>query len=299
MGRSAEEQDDFNLNDDGEDDDDIDRGDDVDTGTDADDDLDPDELAALADDRSRSVPHARFNEVNEQLKEEKRAREAVEQRLAALEGRVPAKEPEPKAPAFDFDAKEDAYVEALMEGDSAKAREIRKEIRAAERAEIEAEVEARTSNKIGQQESTRLFMDEAERVIEKYPFLADGKGQSAEAVAEVKEWRDFYIAKGDPAHTALRKAAAKVGPMYAEEDDDGDDDDGKPAKKLSLVEMRKQKQAQDRIRNAKASGQQPPAVKGGMGERGRNRTLSVADLTDEEFDKLTPAEKKELRGDSV
>lgn len=306
MGRSAEEQDDLNLDDGNDDDEDLDRGDEVDPDLDADDDLDPDELAELAEGRSKSVPHARFHEVNERAKlaeqvaqEEREARIRLEERLAILQGGGQQPKKEERQPAFDFDAKEDAYTEALMEGDSAKAREIRKEIRAAERAEIEAEVSQRTEGKLAQQAATQQFMDEAERVIEKYPFLADGKGQNTEAVAEVKEWRDFYISKGDPAHTALRKAAAKVGPLYAE--DDGEDDDGedKPQKKLSLVELRKQKQAQDRIRNAKAGGQQPPAVKGGMGERGRNRSLAVEDLTDEEFDKLSPAEKAELRGDKA
>lgn len=299
MGRHAEDQDDLNLEDGDDDLIDEDRGDIVD---DNDETLNPDELEELADGKAKMVPHARFHEVNERAKEaerialeEREARIRLEERMAILQGENKPKEKE--VPAFDFDAKEDEYMEAMLEGDTTKAKTIRKEIREAERSQIEAEVESRTNTKIVQQESTRLFMEAAEQAVEDYPFLADGPGQNKQAVADVKVWRDHYINAGDPAHVAIRKAAKKVGPLYAE--DDGDGEDGPEGKTLSLAELRKRQQAQARTRNASASSQQPPAVKGGMGERGRSRNISVADLSDEEFDKLTPKEKAELRGDNA
>lgn len=294
-GRHAEDQDDLNLEDNDDDLNDEDRGDDVDKET-----LDPDELEELADGKAKMVPHARFHEVNERAKEaerialeEREARIRLEERMAILQGENKPKEKE--APAFDFDAKEDEYMEAMLEGDTAKAKAIRKEIREADRSQIEAEMENRTSAKIDQRESTRLFMEAAEQAVEDYPFLADGPGQNKEAVADVKVWRDHFINKGDPAHVAISKAAKKVGPIYAEDYTEEE----LAGKTLSLAELRKRQQAQARTRNASASSQQPPAVKGGMGERGRNRNLSVADLSDEEFDKLTPKEKAELRGDNA
>lgn len=291
-----------NLNDDIDEelelDEELDRGneldEELDEGEELDDGLDPEDLKALADDKPSSVPHARFNEVNEALKEERSLREQMQRRLDALEQRNAPKEEE-ELPEFDFDAKEDEYNDALMEGDTVKAKQIRAEIRKADRELIAAQMEQRVTERISQQEATRLFMEEAERVVDKYPFLADGENQNKKAVDEVKEWRDFYMQKGDAAHTALRKAANKVAPMYA--DDSGDPDDKTAV--LSVAELRRRQKAKAMQRNADASSKQPPPLKGGSGERSSKRDLNINDLSDDEYDNLTAAEKKRLRGDDA
>lgn len=253
-----------------------------------------------ANDKPRMVPHARFNEVNDEYKAERERRLQLEEELARLRGekgateQPPVQEPPkapvvPEVPEFDFDAKEDAYTAAVYEGDTAKAKEIRAEIRAAERAEAAAIVQAarqgwEQEQAAAEQQRTAKQAQEAyaatlATVFELHPQLDDQhESFNKETMEDVREWLQFYIAKGTDAASALSKAVARVIP-------------DKPA-----VQVPATGKADQVKRNLQADSQQPPEMLG-VGERAKR--VDYSKLSEADFNKLSDEDKRRARGDFV
>lgn len=241
--------------------------------------------------RSKFVPHARFNEVNEAKKAaEQRAAELAAElerlRQAAPERSQEAKQ-DPKPAAFDFDAKEAQAAEALFAGDTETYRKVQAEIR----AHLEEQATNRALEQFEQRSAVKtaqaLLESTADRIASKYPILNSESDQANDqAIKDVVEWRDFYIAKGDKPHVALEKAANKVAPLYVR---DEPEDDPEPVK----VDPRK---AAAVARAAAAAAAQPPAG-GGVGERTASARLDIEKMSDEQFSRLSDEDKRRLRGD--
>ena len=261
------------------------------------DDLDLDALKDLAgdDEKPRMVPHARFNEVNESLKAEREARLRLEEELARARG---AGAVQPEAPAdakqdagFDFEQADQRYTDALYEGDTEKARQIRAEIRAAERAEFERlaeeKAEARVMERLArqEQEQARSELEQvAAKITAKYSFLdSDSADADADAIGEVVALRDVYMARGDSPAEALNKAADRIAALNGVT--------GKPGSPSSNKLTGEQIQ-----RNLEREQKIPPRDRG-VGERA-NR-IDYANLSDAEFEKLSDAEKAKARGDFI
>lgn len=245
---------------------------------------------------SKSIPKPRFDEVNEKrIRAEERARILEEENERLRGGKKTEKAND--APKFDFDAKESEYMDALMEGDKEKASQIRKEIKAAERAEYEDSAVSKAEARIMARQAQQSLAEAAEAVIEDYPFLNSKSAKAnKDAIAEVVEWRDFYIQRGKSAADALIAAAKKVGPSYVKAkpkaDAEDEDEDEKPPKS-KLDELR----AARLRKNATAANNQPPRLDGGVGNRGTGGKLNVTDMDDETFNGLSEKEKAKLRGD--
>lgn len=311
-----EEEEEGDEDDPEEDPDDGDRGDDVDPDLkpeedddpdleleeeedeDEEDDLDPEALAELADGgrKAKVVPHSRFNEVNTALKAERAERLRLEEELARAKGGAGAKpegnEEQPKP--YDFDAAEDRYMDAVLDGDKEKARSIRAEIRAEERKAFEAEgakagklsaaEELRQRDALVEQSSMQRVLEQA---IEKYPFLDHkSKAANADAIEDVVARRDFYIRQGKSPSKALAMAVEKVAPRY-------DDKGGEPARKPG----EKPAASEEQIRKNLGREKQIPQTPAGVGERGKD--IDYSKLTDDEFDALPAEEKRKARGDFV
>ena len=261
------------------------------------DDLDPDAPKDLAgdDEKPRMVPHARFNEVNESLKAEREARLRLEEELARARG---AGAVQPEAPAdakqeagFDFEQADQRYTDALYEGDTEKARQIRAEIRAAERAEFERlaeeKAEARVMERLArqEQEQARSELEQvAAKIVAKYSFLdSDSADADADAIGEVVALRDAYMARGATPGEALAKAADRVAQL------NGHAKAEPQAKERTLT--------QDQIGRSLEREQKIPPRDRGVGERA-NR-IDYANLSDAEFEKLSDAEKAKARGDFI
>lgn len=231
-----------------------------------------------------SVPHARFEELNQRLKLEQASRLDAEARLHALLRQEEAKKP----PPFDVAAAEKDYLKAVLDGDVDKASTLMSTIRRHDRQQLEEEITARTQREIAQATARTALETIAEAATQQYPFL-DPQHASANptAIAEVVEWRDYYlVAKGLTPAKALKAAVDRVAPTYA----------SAPDAKTAPGEPSARTQAQ-RQANAKASAQQPPAL-AGIGERATRQTPSdIAKMTDTEFAALSAAEKAKLRGD--
>lgn len=259
---------------------------------------------------SGSVPHSRFNEVNERRKEAERLLEqerAENARLrsqqqpaaeagAAKDGAAAAK-PAEQAQAFDFDAKESDYLNALMEGETEKAMQIRREVNAAlvEQARSNAKAEARAELEQAEaQRSQKAAMDalseEAVSVVKNFPYLDTEEGQVA--MEMIIERRNSLAAKGMAPHLALREAAALIAPRFAPAG-------STPAKDLKTgAAQADSREAAARTRGAQASVAQPPVPAAGVGNRATGSdTTDVAQMDDDQFDRLSEAEKRRLRGD--
>lgn len=232
-----------------------------------------------------SVPHARFEELNQRLKLEQASRLDMEAKLNALLRQEEAK----KTPPFDAAAAEKDYLKAVVDGDMEQAARLMSTIRRHERQQLEQDVTERTQRQIEQATARAALETVAEAAIQQYPFL-DPQHASANqtAISEVVEWRDYYlVAKGMTPAKALKAAVDRIAPTYAKTP---------PAAPTITSGARTQAQRQT---NAQASVQQPPALDG-IGERAaRQARTDVTKMTDAEFAALSAAEKAKLRGDAV
>lgn len=202
--------------------------------------------------RDTVIPRARFDEVNAKLHAE---REETERLRAELNARST---PAPAA-AVDVDALEDEYFDALLEGDKDRAKKVRATINAEIYSRAEAASTAAAAATITEREAKSAFTQAVEQTVTAYPFLnSQGPETNAEAIAEVVEWRDFYINKGDTPARALLKAADKVAPLYAPEKV------VEPADPVPLTDKRKQSALATAARVAST---QPPRADAGIGNR--------------------------------
>lgn len=222
--------------------------------------------------RDTVIPRARFDEVNAKLHAEREEAARLRAELEAL-----TKKPEPTD--NNIDTLEDEYFEAMIAGDKGKAKEIRATINAEIFTRAQAASEETVTATLTQREIQTSFSKAVEQTVSAYPFLDSTKPEAnAEAIAEVVEWRDFFIAKGESPAVALQKAAGKVAPLYA----------AKSEPTPPAVDTRKQKAVEVAAKTANA---QPPSVEAGVG----NRSIPLGDdlINDQnKWDKASEAERQ-------
>jgi len=221
--------------------------------------------AVLKQAPSAHIPKARFDEVNEKFK----AAEAERVRLQAL---VDVK---PQDGGVEVVEMERQYLDAVLDGEHELALELRAKINGALLQQAEESVERKLTAKETAREEAKAqatFNDTVQALVAEFPVLDSATGNQT-AIAEVVEWRDFYIAKGFSAPDALDKAARKIAPTYSA--------GHKPAVTREQVAAE---------RNADTSTRQPPKVDG-VGGRG---IAPVKVHSQEEWEKLPEAERKRL-----
>ena len=244
------------------------------------------------------IPKSRFNEVNEQRKEAERRAEAAERELAAMRAAAqqsaavtaaPTTAAAPADPAFDEDAKEEAYAEAMMNGDTKAATAIRREINAHVRAEAAAQARLHAQAEHEQRVMASALQAQTELAIKTYPYLETDEG--VEALELIIASRNAKMAKGMPAHEALRAAVEAIAPKF--QPDAAPPGKGSPA----ATGKTDSRPAAAMARGAADSTAQPPAVQAGIGNRAAAARIDIEALTDEQFSALSAEEKKRLRGD--
>ena len=222
--------------------------------------------------RDTVIPRARFDEVNAKLHAEREEAARLRAELEAL-----TKKPEPTD--NDIDTLEDEYFEAMIAGDKGKAKEIRATINTEIFNRAQAASAETAAATLSQREMQTSFSKAVEQTVSAYPFLDSTKPEAnAEAIAEVVEWRDFFISKGESPAMALQKAAGKVAPLYA----------AKQEPTPPPVDTRKQKAVEVAAKTASA---QPPSVEAGVG----NRSIPLGDdlINDQnKWDKASEAERQ-------
>ncbi|MBD1554775.1 hypothetical protein [Pseudomonas typographi] len=255
-------------------------------------DIDPETLAAIAgEEKPKMVPHARFNEVNEEAKTYRARALALEEENARLKGQAPAAKPaeEEKPAPFDYDAAEEAYSAAVLDGDTTKARELRSQIRKQERADALAEAEAAADRRYAEnkkRDDAARAKAEMELALNKvyvdFPFL-DGASAVAngEAIDETLAMTNFYIGKGKSPADALAAAASRVGPRYTQP---AAESAAKPAAEPK-VDLQ---QALERERRV-------PAKPEGVGARVTK--IDVSKMSSKDLKALSPEDEARLAGD--
>jgi hypothetical protein len=243
---------------------------------------------AETDAAGQHIPKARFDAVYAQRKDFQRRAEEAEAELdrilsSGARGASPAAAHEHAA--FDDAAAEAAYFEAMMDGDQAKAVQIRREINAQLQQQAMAEYGARQAA-----QSTLEALDAASTsALAAHPWLDTEAGE--EALEAIVALRDRKIASGAPAHLALAQAVAAIAPRFAPEG--ATPREGSPGAG-QIADTRSRRSL---IRGAAAAENQPPAIQAGLGNRTTASRVDVQNLTEDQFDALTPAELKKLRGD--
>jgi hypothetical protein len=231
------------------------------------------------------VPIARLNEVIEQ-------RRVLLDQVANLSTAAPAAAAKPAAPApsaapaFDELSTERKYAELLADGDFDAAAKLRLEIN----GHLEQRAEERFSQKQALAQAQSSVTEAAAQAVSDYPYLDTADGEIA-MVAIVAQ-RDNLIRQGIAPGAALAQAVGEIAPKFAPE---GSATPGKELQSAALrVDTRPIAAAARGLRDI---GSQPPIVTAGAGNRATAGKVDVEDMTEAQFEALTPQEKSRLRGD--
>lgn len=258
---------------------------------------DEDEEENEDDEEEARIPRSRLNQVIRQREEERERAAWLEEQLEKLielqKANVRAAAPEEKPEVkFNYRAKLKEANEALLEGDLDKNAEILMEIEEARQKDFERAIQnaREAATKDAKSEATgSLEADKFDKVVEsslsRFEFLdTESASYNEEAVSLINATMAGYIAAGDTKSKALEKAVNKIAPLF----------DNKTKQSLG------NKRTKDaRKKAARASQQQPPETRrAAKGKAARELdTLDINKMSDDEFSKLSPREKKALRGD--
>jgi len=258
-------------------------------------DISAETLALIAgDEKPTTVPHARFNEVNTSRKAAEARVHELELELARMSGKAEASNPketpkaDDKAAEYDFDAAEERYAAAILDGETSAAKAIRAEIRKSEQAAADARAEEAadrryTANRAADDEKrTKLEFDiELGKAYAVFPFLdVDGGEPNADAIEEAHVWTQYFLNKGKTSAQALAAAVAKVGPAHAPKAASAPSETPKPDIQKGI----------DRAN-------QIPAKAEGVGERANK--LDLSKMSDKDFKNLPQDEEDRLSGKNL
>lgn len=247
--------------------------------------VEPEESAEPPKDehKPQHIPKSRFDEVNNKKNE-------LAEQLLEAQSLIEALRAKPAAPTaqpavFDEDAQEQAYIDALLDGNADKAKAIRREINTYLREQVAQQVEERGN----QRQAVATLQQASAQAVADFPYLDTDDG--AEALELIIASRDAKIARGMTPAEALRTAVATIAPRFAPET-------ASPPLGVAAKEPFKDtRTAAALARGAADSNLQPPSVQAGVGNRATASRVNVSEMTEEQFESLSPAEKKRLRGD--
>ncbi|WEE75971.1 hypothetical protein LZ683_17600 [Comamonas testosteroni] len=238
-----------------------------------------------------SVPISRFQEVNDRRKTAEQALADAQAELARYRatdtngvGAGPAQtnaRAAPPEPSFDLDAQEEAYANALLDGDTKGAAAIRREIN----QHLEHAAVKRYHSESNQQRASQEYSALVDKVMDAHPWLDQPEG--SQAMDLIVELVDARVRKGASPAQALSEAVQAIVPRFT------------PAgsQQLPATTATDPRIAASLARGARASNDQPAAMLGGIGNRSTGGMPDVDQLDDEQFSRLSEAEKRKMRGD--
>jgi len=242
--------------------------------------------------KQQTIPKARFDEVNEARKEYQRQLEEAQREI----DRLRAPKPQPQAPAFDEDAMEQKYIDAMLEGDTDKAKEIRREVNNYLRHQASYQAMQAMENNMSQRQMANALQAESNAVIEAFPYLDTKEGELA--LKLIIDARDADINRGVLPHIALRNAALAIAPRFDTMQKNDGAQKQAPTKALTKTTTQQDTRSRDAIkRGADDSMRQPPSMTQGIGNRTTSANYNIDDMDDDQFASLSKAERKRLRGD--
>ena len=238
-----------------------------------------------------SVPISRFQEVNDRRKTAEQALADAQAELAryratdangtgagAAQASAQAAPPEP---GFDLDAQEEAYANALLDGDTKGAAAIRREIN----QHLEQAAVQRYHSETNQQRASQEYNVLVDQVMDAHPWLDQPEG--SQAMDLIVELVDARVRKGASPAQALSEAVSAIVPRFAPVG----------SQQTQTSTATDPRIAASLARGARASSDQPAAMLGGIGNRSTGGMPDVEQLDDEQFSRLSETEKRKMRGD--
>ena len=224
------------------------------------------------------IPKSRFDEV---LAKQKALQKKLDEALA------PKVEDVKEAPEFDFDAKEIEYQTLVMEGESDKATQLRKEIREAEKQQMMFEMQAKMGQTVTQNQELVDLQTKATQLEAMYPMLNQADPSfDQDKTNEVLELRDAYMTQGYLGADALQKAVDLLM--------------GKPAVQQApkpdtvQKEIVQKKKIANTNKKIEAAEKQPPTMKG---KNKADKKVDINTMSVEEFAALPEETLRRMRGD--
>jgi hypothetical protein len=245
------------------------------------------------------IPRARFNEVNQNLKEERLRNQELEAQLLELKSKASPSETgatidnqeQQGTAAVNIQELERQYLEAFDVGDTDMALEIREKINT--ELERRAEERALTSFEKRERERTEATARQVEQenlrtaafeVVGSYPVLNTNK----ELLDDVLTMRDFIATRDKiPLDKALRKAADLLCPTRS----DGEQQQSGNGQQQNPGQQRTQNALG---RNLQESGQQPPQSVGAGVRSQQALKQKPSEISQEKWDKMPESDRAEI-----
>ncbi len=232
------------------------------------------------------IPKKRFDAVNERMKR-------AEARLRDLEKQREAEE-QVEEDQFDFDAKEEAYMEAVLDGDTKLAKELRNEIRAAEQAMYESKVSGVKDQAVEQTQIKQEFDDAVASLESASALLDPDSGDFDEAlVDQIVSLQGGLLNSGQgytPGEALLQAAQYVMGDALSLDGEAEPEPAPAPAPKPKKDVKKKVAAAQRAPADMSAGDSSSTAGEG---------VIDIDRLSEKEFDALPESKKRELRGDVI
>ena len=262
------------------------------------------------------IPKSRFDE---QVAKERDRAEAAERRAAELEARLNAQQPKEEKPdpvATKIDGLEAKIEELqdkrdgfLVDGNTEKAAEVRREIRAlekelreVERATLRQEAEQIAARKLDTQTAEQLIDTVVSDLESRFPVLNKASDDFDPRMVNfvlAEQHRLITELKLTP-HEALQRAGKETMELFGHKPAGSKADDTKEEKAETPAEKR---QREARAKVADTVARQPASLKDAgldSDKAGQGKVdLDVNKLTEAEFNALPAAELAKLRGDFV
>lgn len=235
----------------------------------------------------------------DRLDQELAKRRQLENKLKELEEKVNSAEKATTTVEFDFDDAETKYMEAVLDGETEKAKQIRAEIRQMERQQLQNELQ-QSMEQTSQRTQAQIRLDSAvQDIVSKFPQLdVNGEAPDQDLINETNELMSGFLNAGYDPVDALNKA---VGYTTASLGMNMDVDEQAVIPNSTTRDLSAEKSAKRLKESAekreKAQSQQPPKL---SGESQRSRDDNVVDIfkmSDKDWNNLSDEQMRKLRGD--
>lgn len=251
---------------------------------------------------AHSIPSSRLKQEADKRRAAETQLEIARAELDEIKKKGTAKSPDTPQTKYDYDASETDYIAAVLEGNTEKAIEIRKEINSNLRKDSNEDIYA-ALNHIGHKNKIQTELQAvADESYKDYPFLdINSEHANDELINKIVLERNEFAKLGMSIDIALDKALKIYKSEIMEykeslnEKEEADDKDAENKGKVKNIEDERKRLAVKR--NIETMQKQPPKLKMGTGDK--ETKVDVTKISEKDFDSLPEVEKKRMRGDIV